>query len=129
MRQKLNAAYQSAAEDLTRRILLSMRSRIDSVVLFGSTARGEARRSSDIDILVISPNPAAVRDEISEIRSQLIYERNFSFLLSIVHLSRNEFLELARLGSPFIQKVLAEGVVLYDDGTFSGIRERAVAAS
>ncbi|MBI4320416.1 MAG: nucleotidyltransferase domain-containing protein [Chloroflexi bacterium] len=127
MRQSLNVVYRLAAEEFTRRVLSSLRDQIEAIVLYGSTARGEAKRFSDIDILVISPDPPAVKDQISEIRSDLTYERNFSFLISLIHLSPEEFGEQMRQGSPLIDDVIAQGVILYDRGTFSRIREEATA--
>ncbi len=129
MRQDLNLMYRDVAEEFARRVTSALGSQIDSVVLFGSAARREAKRSSDIDILVISPDPEAVRDTVSDIRSDLTYERNFSFLISVVHLSQAQCLELVRGGFPFAQDVLAQGVILYDNGTFSRIGEKAVAVS
>ncbi len=52
---------------------------MDALVLFGSVARGEATRSSDIDIVVIGPNPAATRETISWIGTDLTYEHHAMF--------------------------------------------------
>lgn len=40
-------------EEFVRRVLERYEDKIDSIILFGSVARGEAKEDSDIDILVI----------------------------------------------------------------------------
>lgn len=96
-----------------------MPNQIDTIALYGSVARGEANQGSDVDILVISPTPKIIKEGISSIRSELIYEGGFSFFISLTYLSREELHELVQKGSSFISNILAEGVILYDNGTFS----------
>ena len=129
MRQTLNAIYRRAAEEFARRVTSCLGGQVDSIVLYGSVARGDTKRASDVDVLVISPDPAAVKDRISAIRSDLSYESNFAFFISLVQLSRAELLELVRLGSPFAWDIVREAIGLYDNGTFSRIRRQALAAS
>lgn len=128
MRQRLNLVYRSGAEEFARRVLSALGDRIDSIVLYGSAARGEAKRYSDVDVLIISHDPSSVRDKISTIRSDLAYETNFAFLISLAHVTRDELAGLVKVGSPFINDVLAQGVILHDKGVFSRVREGAVAA-
>ena len=42
-----------AVEEFVRRALDKYGDRIESIILFGSVARGEAKEDSDIDILVV----------------------------------------------------------------------------
>jgi predicted nucleotidyltransferase len=79
MRQTLQTIYPTAAEEFARRVTSALGDQVDALVLFGSVARGEATRSSDIDIVVIGPNPAATRETISWIGSDLTYEHRFAF--------------------------------------------------
>ena len=129
MSQKFSALYRKAATEFAHRVASTLGDKIGSIILYGSTARGEARRDSDIDILLISQQPEAIRQQISEICSDLTYEYNYSFLISLVHFSREEFYRLRQVGSPFTANVVNEGGVLHDDGTFSGVREKATADS
>jgi len=129
MRQTLQTIYRTAAAEFARRVTSALGDRVDALVLFGSVARGEATRSSDIDIVVISPNPAATRETISWIRSDLTYEHRFTFFISLIHWSRREFDMLSHLCSPFLEEVVTEGVILYDNGTFSRVREKTPAVS
>ena len=123
MGQDINAIYRTAAEEFAERVRASLGDRVDSIVLYGSTARGEAKSDSDVDILVISRDADMTRDELSEIRADFTYEHSYAFFLSLAHYDREEFHRLRELGSPFIGEVVREGEVLYDNGTFSGIRE------
>ena len=125
MRQKLNDTYRKAAEEFARRVTSALEDKIDSIVLYGSAARGEATRDSDIDVLVISPDPKVTRERISRIRGDFTYERNFDFLISLFQVGRDQFYEFRDLGSPFVEELSDAGVILYDNGTFS-LEARAV---
>jgi hypothetical protein len=129
MKQQLNEIYKKAAAEFAQRVTSALGSQVDSIVLYGSVARGEAKRSSDIDILVVSPDPQSARQRVSEICEDVIYECDYTLFISTVHLSREELRWHTEVGSPFVRNVVDEGVILYDDGTFSGVREKAAAAS
>lgn len=122
MRRRLNEIYREAAEEFARRVVAELGDGVDAVVLYGSVARGEARRESDIDILVVSADPKAVGEEVDSLAFDLEYERGFRFLISPVHLSRREIGELRDLGWPFVREVSNEGVILHDNRTFAGLR-------
>jgi predicted nucleotidyltransferase len=129
MRQKLNNKYRKAAEEFAHRVTSALGDAIDSIVLYGSVARGEAKRDSDIDLLLISPDPETARETASQVCSDFTYEHNYTFFISEVHFSREEFYKLWQLGSPFIANVVKEGVILYDNGTFARVHQQATAGS
>lgn len=120
MRARLNVLYRNAAEEFARRVTHALGSQIDCIVLYGSVVRGRAKRDSDIDILVISRESKLTGPRVNDICSEFTHERGYSFFISVVHFGREEFQQLVRLGSPFIHEVMDEGVVLHDNGTFSG---------
>jgi predicted nucleotidyltransferase len=129
MGEKLTERYRKVATQFARRVTAVLDGEVDSLVLYGSVARGEARRESDIDILVVSPDPEIIRDRLSAICEDVIYECGYALLISIVHLSREDLRWHFRVASPFIRNVVDEGVMLYDTGIFSRLREEATAAS
>ena len=123
MGQDINAIFRTAAKEFAGRVRASLGDQVDSIVVYGSTARGEARSDSDVDILVISGDADMTRDELSQMLADFTYERNYAFFLSLAHYGREEFSRFRERGSPFIDEVVREGEVLYDNGTFSRIRE------
>ena len=125
MREKLNNAYREAAGEFADRIASVLGDQIDSIVLYGSVARGEATEDSDIDILIISPDAEKVRSKVSQIRGDFAYERNYDFFISLIDYTRDEFYRIKALGSPLIEKLTHDGVILYDNGIFSRVREEA----
>jgi len=115
--------YREAVESFTQRAVRELGDRIDAIILYGSAARNEADENSDIDVLIITAHP-----EIRERVYDIAYDVNLEYdvLLSFFFIDRERFLTLLKLGSPFAENVLAEGVVLYErDGIFRGIRAQA----
>ena len=51
------------------------------VILFGSRARGDAKPNSDVDLLIIEPDPVAQRKEAARLRKML---RAFKAQIDIV---------------------------------------------
>ena len=50
---QIQEKYQEAVEEFVRRVKGKYEDKIDSIILFGSVARGEAKEDSDVDILVV----------------------------------------------------------------------------
>ena len=123
MRENLNYIYREAAKKFADKIASALGDQIDSIVLYGSVARGEATEDSDIDILIISPDVERVRSKISQMRGDFAYEHNYDFFISLIDYTREEFCRIKAFGSPFIEEVTRDGVILYDNGIFSRVRE------
>ena len=89
-------------------------SALDRVVVFGSTARGTAREGSDIDVLVVLDVPQEQADwrverEIRALALAVELEDDVVFDLKVV---AQEGLSGLRGHTPFMERVLAEGVVM-----------------
>jgi len=69
-----------------------------------------------------------IKSKVSEISYEIDYENNFETFITPVYYTREEIEHRVKVGSPFIYEVLKDGVVLYDDGTFKGIREKMLGA-
>src|ERR1043166_2648493 len=83
-----------------RRIVLNIVDRKGAVYLFGSWARGEATRLSDIDV-AIDPSTPLPRGMLASLREQL-EESSVPYHVDIVDLTRTD--------PDFRRRVLAEGV-------------------
>jgi len=124
MSGRLQHLYEQAANDLAERIVKELGGNIDSIVVFGSIAKKQAGEDSDIDVLIITDEKEA-RDKISSIRYEV--DLKYDTPTTLIYLTREELEHRIKVGSPFIEDVLKQGIVLYDrNKTFEGIRERTL---
>lgn len=72
------------------------------VVLFGSVARGEAKRGSDIDFFVVVEREEA-KEEVRKVKEET--DENFELTFS----DRN----FSKYGESFVSEVYGEGIILY----------------
>ncbi len=80
------------------------------IILFGSAAKGEFTKDSDLDFLVIKKDvPRLGRERAYQLRK--LIEKTFpaDFLVY----QPDEFEKLSKLGDPFLKTVLNEGKILY----------------
>ncbi len=96
-------------EQLTRRIVERFHPR--RIILFGSRARGEARSTSDYDLLIVAPS-----DEPRWRRTIPVYSAlaGMGIPKDIVWWTPEEIAEWQGVKSHFINTVLREGRVLYE---------------
>jgi predicted nucleotidyltransferase len=117
----ITIAYEKIVAHLTERLVEDLGDKIESIVLYGSVARNEAHEDSDIDILVVTrDDDRKLYDRISKIRTRIDLDNNT--LTVLVQMGKNELEQHMKLGSPFIESVVREGVILYDSGFFEKIR-------
>jgi predicted nucleotidyltransferase len=117
----ITIAYEKIIAHLTERLVEDLGDKIESIVLYGSVARNEAHEDSDIDILVVTrDDDRKLYDRISKIRTRIDLDNNT--LTVLVQMGKNELEQHMKLGSPFMESVVREGVILYDSGFFEKIR-------
>ncbi len=100
LRTFVEGAYQSLGENLVR------------IILFGSKARGQAKRGSDLDLLIIlrNRNISAEKRTIERVvETELHYN---IYRLSPVIYSVEDYEARKKMGVPFISEVEADGVIL-----------------
>lgn len=90
--------------------LIAAHPSIEGICLFGSVARGDARATSDIDLLVLSPAPTPRPSELLRALSPQSRSRRISLL---VYTSEDFETHYAN-GALFVAHVLKEGKALYD---------------
>jgi len=85
---------------------------IRRVLLFGSQARGEARRGSDIDVLVIAERRTAeVLDAVYDAALDVLVEAHRDLSVKVCDDRHVEAME--RISDPFLTAIRREGVDLW----------------
>jgi predicted nucleotidyltransferase len=112
---QIQANYQEAVDEFVRRAREKYEDEIDSIILFGSVARGEAGRESDIDILVVIVGDRfRMRRKLSEIVLDILLETGE--YISVKTLSIENFKFLKDLKSSFLSNVIREGIFIERGG-------------
>jgi predicted nucleotidyltransferase len=99
-------SWQEALRTFSDRLKVLYRDRLDSIVLYGSRARGEAKDDSDIDLLIVLKDFEDFWDEfhtISPIASAVSLE--YDVVISALPIRKAD---LERSRSPFILNVKRE---------------------
>lgn len=99
--------YKKAVDEFVRRVEQDHRNEIESIILFGSVARGEAREDSDIDILIIT------KKEDFRLRRLFIGKAFDIFMetgknISVKVISHDDF--RSQKNFSFLKNVIADGV-------------------
>lgn len=129
--ESINEPYKSLLKSLMELLHKSLRDNLVSVVVYGSVARGSARKDSDIDILIVAENLPKSRMErqrmFLEIESSLeplineLWDRGFYVDFSPLILSREEASKIR----PIYLDMVEDAIILYDkEGFFGNILER-----
>ena len=89
-------------------------SKLKSVILYGSVARGTQTSESDIDILVLVDGDNSELREYSDKLSDVSTDIALKYfkVFSIIDVSYKEYMDWKQV-SPFYRNISEEGVVLY----------------
>ncbi|MGB7533556.1 MAG: nucleotidyltransferase domain-containing protein [Halobacteriota archaeon] len=111
MKTNIQERYRKPIEEFVQRALKEYKNKIDSITLFGSVARGEARGDSDIDVLVVwKGDKLEGWDALEDIAMDILLE--YGQLISIKIIYPQEYFGMMNMGSSFIQNVKKEGVAI-----------------
>ena len=103
--------HQEVIDEFAQKALRKYKDKIDSIILFGSVARGEAKEDSDIDILVVVVGDRfKMRRELSGIVLDMLLETGK--YISVKTLSMEDFKFLREVKSSFLSNVIKEGVYI-----------------
>jgi len=96
-----------------KRIFSELSGQIEQIVVYGSYARGEAGADSDLDILVIVKDKSKLAEsQIRKIAYDIMWEQNFTPLISVEILGKYSYDKLGKLGSSFHRNIRNEGISL-----------------
>lgn len=95
-------------QEITRRIVAAANP--VKVILFGSRARGMVRPGSDIDLLVIEPDPVAQHQEAVRLRRLL---RDFQVPIDIIVVGQSFAERYSDIPGSVLYPAFREGKVLY----------------
>lgn len=87
--------------------LLKNYNAITSIVLYGSSARGEDDSKSDIDILIISRRPIKLRS--------LKSEKNINREITFVAYTLPDWRKKSGTDKPFYDRIIMDGIALYGE--------------
>ncbi|MEM2902555.1 MAG: nucleotidyltransferase domain-containing protein [Candidatus Bathyarchaeia archaeon] len=111
--------YYSLKSCVEKLLSSDKRDRIKSIVLHGSMARGDYDYSSDVDlIIIVSEESEKLSDRIYEYSE---YSNGWVELLIYTEL---EILEMFTNFNPLILNALKDGIVILDDGFWTGLKKR-----
>ncbi|AEA46564.1 nucleotidyltransferase domain-containing protein [Archaeoglobus veneficus] len=106
----IKESYQKAIDEFVRRVR-KYGDKIESIILFGSVARGEAREDSDIDILIISKGDSFdMQKRISEVVVEILL--NTGIYISAKVISTEEYNLMRNINSSFFRNISKEGIVI-----------------
>jgi predicted nucleotidyltransferase len=106
----LNKTEKNVVTSFVKELKKKVGDDIVAIRLFGSKARGDFEKDSDIDIFVLVKRKGDVRESISDIAAEYVYEYNVP--LAPVVYSLFEYEKNRELGSLFFEQVEREGVPL-----------------
>jgi len=107
----LTDTKRQALEALGQRLRMHHGNRVQSVVLFGSKARGDAGPDSDIDVLVVlTGDDPHLRSSVRRLAARVSLE--YDLLISMFAVGRSHWETLSHYRFPLYQAIQAEGILL-----------------
>jgi len=98
-----------AIKDFSKRLYGELESNIVSILLFGSKSRGNYKKDSDTDILVVLKNPS--EDQINYIYAAVMdIVSEYKIYLSVKIFSEKEFEYYKSIPTMFVNNVLRDGI-------------------
>lgn len=104
----------SPIDDLRDHLLSRLPDIIQRIVMYGSHARGEAGKDSDVDVLVIVDDSSpSVVDEMRSVRYEVMERYQYHPLLSMLVLSDKDWQSLSKRSAGLKHNIEREGVTIW----------------
>lgn len=84
------------------------------VILFGSVARGEAKKNSDLDLFIIKKTKKRFTERSYEVVDRYLSSIDYHFPVDVVIYTPSEFEKAKKENRIFLEKILREGRILYE---------------
>lgn len=106
------ACIKSQLEPLVKDLVDIYGESLESIILYGSYARGTQTEESDVDIALLIKDDSNIANEDRMIDCVAKYELEYSKVLSVVDIEAQKFHELEDI-LPYYKNILKEGIVLW----------------
>ncbi len=106
--QTIKNILKSFSDEFVKRV----KSEIHAIIWYGSTARGDATKESDIDVVIIAQEET---DELWKLSNETAakYSLEYDCLISIVIISKNRFERMKNIGRLLATNISKEGKILW----------------
>jgi predicted nucleotidyltransferase len=110
----LSKAETQAVQEVKNRLVRKYKDRLLLLMLYGSKARGDSHKYSDIDLLaVVRRDTLKIRDELFDETYEVMSKYDFKFLICLAVMGKNEF-EIYKKGNfSFYRNITREGIDLW----------------
>ena len=105
MNKKIFSRIKAIAE------LLKKEYKAEQVILFGSYARGDETKDSDLDLLIIAPTREGFFQRMAHVR-KLIRNLRKGLPFAPIVLNKKELVKRINIGDQFIKEILETGIKL-----------------
>ena len=101
--ESVNARVRQAVDDLKRY-------GAETVILFGSAARGDMDEYSDLDFIVVKPTTMSFVARLADVVRQCPNVR----CADVIVYTPEEFRRMREAENPFLEQAMSEGKILYE---------------
>ena len=111
---KLSPIEKNALKDVQKILIQKYRDNLVLLKLFGSKARGDSQRYSDIDVLAVVEKDSWQASELmADDIFDIIEKYNYELLISLIVLDHDEFDLEKRIKTCFYENIERESIDLY----------------
>lgn len=112
--KNLTPIEQNALKDAQKILTQKYRDNLILLKLFGSKARGDSQRYSDIDLLaVVEKDSWQASEQMSDDIFDIIEKYNYELLISLIVLDHDEFDQEKRVRTCFYENIEKDGIDLW----------------